>query len=208
MAAACCGHASCAGVGCAGAGPATPSSVLTGTFPSLDDQVPSGQAHLLWLAARENAGMQATFRYIGSINGSTATLTSISGDFVNCQRSISLGTTPADIRNELADLRRITGSFRGETDTRLRETGGDPEKLRGAVQAAISGDPAVAQAEDPVLGDPYAPGALGFRPVGAAGRRVHSGNWGKTGMKLPRTGEPYGDYYHAQHTRDCIPGEE
>ena len=127
---------------------ATPSTVVTGTFPLFDDQVPSSQAHLLWLAAREDVGMQATIGYIASINGSTSTLSSIHGDFVNCQGSISHATTPADIRDGLADLRRITESFRGETDARLREAGGNPEKLWRVVQNATSGNPAVAQAED------------------------------------------------------------
>jgi hypothetical protein len=126
---------------------ATPLTVVTTTFPLFDDQVPASQAHLVWLAAREDAGMQATIGFIASVNGSTGVLSSIHGDFITCQRSISLATTPADIRNGLADLRRITESFRGETVARLRETGGNPEKLRDVVQESAS-NPAVTQTED------------------------------------------------------------
>jgi hypothetical protein len=92
--------------------------------------------------------MQATIGYVASINGSTGVLSSIHGDFENCLGSISLATTPADMRNDLSDLRRITESFRGETDARLREAGGSPETLRNVVQEATSGNPDVTRAED------------------------------------------------------------
>jgi hypothetical protein len=127
---------------------ATPSTAFTETFPLFDGNVPASQAQLLWLAAREDAGMQATIGYIGSVNGSTGTLSSIREDFVNCRESISLAATPVDIRNGLTDLRRITESFRGETDARLREAGGNPEILRELVKAAPSGNPVVTRAED------------------------------------------------------------
>jgi hypothetical protein len=125
----------------------TPLTVETGTFPLFDTGVPASQAHLIWLAAREDAGMQATIDYIASANGSTAVLTSIHGDVVTCRKSISLGKTPADIRNSLEDLRRITESFREETDARLRETGGNPEELRKLVRESAD-NPDVIQAED------------------------------------------------------------
>jgi hypothetical protein len=125
----------------------TPLTVEIGTFPLFDTGVPASQGHLVWLAAREDAGMQVTIGYVASVNGSTAFLTSIHGDFVTCRKSISLAKTPADIRNSLEDLRRITESFREETDARLRETGGNPEKLRKLVQESAD-NPDVIQAED------------------------------------------------------------
>jgi hypothetical protein len=126
----------------------TPSTAVTETFPVFDGQVTSSQVQLLWLSAREDAGMQATIGYLVSINGSVGTLPSIRGDYVNCRRSISLATTPAGIRNDLADLRRITESFRRETDARIRDAGGNPETLRRIVKEAASEDPAVTLAEN------------------------------------------------------------
>lgn len=127
---------------------ATPSTVVTGTFPLFDDHVQTSQAHLLWLAAREDAAMQTTIGYLDSVNASTTTLSSVHGDFSNCRKSISLAQTSDDLRNDLTDLRRITESFRGEADSRLRESGGNPEKLRQLVLASACMNPAVTREED------------------------------------------------------------
>lgn len=126
----------------------TPPTAVTGTFPLVDDQVPPGQAHLLRLSAREDAGMQATITYLDSVNGSTGTLSPIHGDFVNCQENISRSITSADLRDDAPDLRRIAELFRGETDARFQEAGGNTETPGQAVQLGTSGNPAGTQAKD------------------------------------------------------------
>jgi hypothetical protein len=61
--------------------PATPGTVVTETFPLFDDQITVRQAHIAWLAAKEDTGMQATMHYLASANGSAGALSSINRDF-------------------------------------------------------------------------------------------------------------------------------
>jgi len=65
------------------ASPASASAaiVTTGQVPASDDQIASRQEHSIWLAAKQEAKMQATVEYLVSVNGSTATLESIPKDY-------------------------------------------------------------------------------------------------------------------------------
>jgi hypothetical protein len=127
--------------------PAAPGTVITETFPLFCDQIGIRQAHIAWLAAKEDAGMQATMRYLASVNGSTGTLSSINRDFRIYLDATRHAGTDAKLQSGLAALCSTMDQFRSETDARMTTTSGDPAVLRAQVQEAVA-SPAIDQLED------------------------------------------------------------
>jgi hypothetical protein len=126
----------------------TPGTVVTETFPLFDDQIAIRQAHIAWLAAKEDTGMQVTMRYLASINGSTGTLASLNRDFRIYENTIRNAGTDERIESGLAALCSTMESFRAEADTRMNSSGGRAEELKVQVQLAIAENPAVQSLED------------------------------------------------------------
>ena len=91
---------------------ASEATVTTGQVPTFYDEVASRQAHVTWLAAKQEVGMQATVDYLASINGSTATLASTLEDFQRTANRIPTLSTPEGLDLIQRDLRTITRTFR------------------------------------------------------------------------------------------------
>lgn len=119
-----------------------------GTFPLLDTSLVVRQAHVAWLAGKEDAGMQVTMRYLAQVNGSTATLSSINRDFRVYLEAVRHASTDERLGSGIAALCSTMESFRQETRVQLNAAGGDPEDLRAQVQAAVAQDPVSLQLED------------------------------------------------------------
>jgi len=125
-------------------------TVPSDTFPLMENQFPVRQAHLVYLAVKEEVGMQATIRYIASRNGSTGTLSTL---MVKTDTSVhALGSAGSDtmLDAELENLRGITRLFRAETDLQMRGVNGNPNELRAEVLSAVKSSP-----ELPLLMDKY-----------------------------------------------------
>ncbi|OPX62739.1 MULTISPECIES: hypothetical protein [unclassified Methanoregula] len=119
-------------------------------FPIMENQPAVRQAHLVYLAVKEEVGMQATIRYIAARNGSTGTLSDL---MVKTDTSVhTLGSAGSDamLDAELENLRRITRMFREETDRQMNTVGGNPVALRADIASAVAGSP-----ELPLLMDRY-----------------------------------------------------
>ena len=126
----------------------TPGTVVTETFPLFDDQIAVSQAHVEWLATKEDAGMQATLRYLASVNGSTVALSSINRDFRMYKDTVSQAGTDETLESGIGSLCSTMQSFRSETDAQLEASDGNPADLKVQVQSAIAGTPAVKELED------------------------------------------------------------
>jgi hypothetical protein len=127
---------------------ASAATVTTGQVPASDDQIASRQARIIWLAAKQEAGMQATVEDFVSVNGSTATLVSILEDYrCNADRIPAL-PTPEGLDQVQRDLRTITRSFREETCLQMEAAGGDQSDLTEAVHAAGEASPYVKALRD------------------------------------------------------------
>lgn len=127
---------------------AAPGPAIAGTFPLFDDRIGVRQAHIAWLAAKEDAGMQATMRYLAGINGSTGSLSSINRDFrIFLEGTLHAGTEEK-LQSGLAAMCSTMDLFRRETDAHLNAAGGNPADLRAYVQPAVAGSPAIALLED------------------------------------------------------------
>ena len=107
------------------------------TFPIMEDQFVVRQAHLAYLAVKEEVGMQATIRYISSHHGSTGTLSMLMIKTDSAVLAISSAGSDEVIDSELENLRDITRQFRTETDFQMRAVNGDPGVLRTEVQSAV-----------------------------------------------------------------------
>jgi hypothetical protein len=119
-------------------------------FPIMENQPAVRQAHLVYLAVKEEVGMQATIRYIAARNGSTGTLSAL---MVKTDTSVhTLGSAGSDamLDAELENLRRITRMFREETDRQMKAVSGNPVALRADMVSAITNSP-----ELPLLMDRY-----------------------------------------------------
>jgi hypothetical protein len=116
----------------------TTASVSADTFPLFNDDITVSKAHLAWLVAKEEVGMQTTIRYIASRNGSTGTLTTLMIKTDSANGAINAAATSFVLDKELDDLRDITGSFHKETDVQMKAVHGDPVELRILVQSAVA----------------------------------------------------------------------
>jgi len=125
-------------------------TVYSDTFPIMENQFAVRQAHLVYLAVKEEVGMQATIRYIASRHGSTGTLSTL---MVKTDTSVqALGSAGSDtmLDAELENLRGITRLFRAETDLQMKAVSGNPNELRAEVVSAIE-----RSSELPLLMDKY-----------------------------------------------------
>jgi hypothetical protein len=113
--------------------------VLQETFPIMENQFPVRQAHLAYLAAKEETGMQATIRYIASHNGSAGTLSSLVVRTETSVHAISSSDSDTVLDRELENLRSVTRAFRVETDLQMKKVKGNPDELRAGIQAAVEG---------------------------------------------------------------------
>jgi hypothetical protein len=120
------------------------------TFPVIENQLVVRQAHLVYLAVKEETGMQATIRYIAARSGSAGSLSAL---MVKTDTSVhAIGSAGSDtaLDAELENLRDITLQFRRETDRQMDSIGGDPVALRAEVASAVGTSP-----ELPLLMDRY-----------------------------------------------------
>jgi hypothetical protein len=108
------------------------------TFPLFNNDITVSKAHLAWLVAKEEVGMQTTIRYIAVRNGSTGTLTTLMIKTDNANGAINAAATGSALDKELDDLRDITGSFHDETEVQMKAVHGDPVELRTLVQSAVA----------------------------------------------------------------------
>ena len=107
------------------------------TFPLMEDQFVVRQAHLAYLAVKEEVGMQATIRYIASRNGSTGTLSTLMIKADTAVLAISSAGSDEVLDAELENIRDITRLFRTETDRQMKAVSGNPDVLRTEVQSAV-----------------------------------------------------------------------
>lgn len=107
------------------------------TFPIIESQLPVQQAHLAYLAAKEEAGMQETIRYITSHKGSTGTLSSLVVRTEMSARAISSSGSETDLDRELENLRSVTRAFRDETDLQMKAVNGNSDDLRAGIRASV-----------------------------------------------------------------------
>lgn len=111
------------------------------TFPIMENQFTVRQAQLVYLAVKEEVGMQATIRYVAARKGSPGTLSAL---MVKTDTSVhSLGSAGSDtmLDAELENLRGITRLFRAETGLQMKAVNGNPNELRAQVQSAIEDSP-------------------------------------------------------------------
>jgi hypothetical protein len=127
---------------------ASAATVTTGQVPASDDQIASHQAHSIWLAAKQEAGMQATVEYLVSVNGSTATLVSILEDNRYTADRIPALSTPEGLDQVQRDLRTITRLSTEETCLQMEAAGGNQSDLTEAVHAAGEASPNVKALRD------------------------------------------------------------
>ena len=71
----------------------TTASFSSDTFPLFNDDITVSKAHLAWLVAKEEVGMQTTIRYIAARNGSTGMLTTLMIKTDNANGAINGATT-------------------------------------------------------------------------------------------------------------------
>jgi len=116
----------------------TTASFSTDTFPLFNNDITVSKAHLAWLVAKEEVGMQTTIRYIASRNGSTGTLTALMIKTDSANGAIDTATTSSALDTELDNLRDITGSFHDETQVQMTAVHGDPVELRAVVQSTVA----------------------------------------------------------------------
>ncbi len=109
------------------------------TFPLIENQFAVRQAHLAYLAVKEEVGMQATIRYIAAHNGSTGPLTTLIMKTDKSEQAISSAGSDGVLDAELENLRGITRSFREETDLQMNAIQGHTDELRAYVQSAVGG---------------------------------------------------------------------
>jgi hypothetical protein len=106
------------------------------TFPIMEDQFIVRQAHLAYLAVKEEVGMQTTIRYIASRNGLKGTLSTLMIKTDTTALAITSAGSDEVLDSELENLRDITRQFRTETDRQMQVVNGDPGILRTEVQSA------------------------------------------------------------------------
>jgi len=125
-------------------------TVPSDTFPVMENQLPVRQAHLVYLAVKEEVGMQATIRYIASRNGSTGTLSTLMVKTDTSVHALRSAGSDTMLDAELENLRGITRLFRVETDLQMKGVSGNPNELRAEVLSAVE-----SSSELPLLMDKY-----------------------------------------------------
>ena len=118
--------------------------VITGTFPLFDDQIAVRQAHIAWLAAQDDTGMQATLPVTwSSIDPRPRSHPSTGTSGITWMRPAMQARTA-----QLSCRPCSTWTCSSLTDAQAEAAGGDPVALRAQVQSAVAGTPAIDQLED------------------------------------------------------------
>ena len=130
----------------------TQATVLIDPLPIFEDQFTVQQAHIAWIASKEDAGMQATLAYIRSINGSTTTLVTIHENFREAHAYAGMADSNESLESFLKDFRTITQSFRDETYVQMKTSRGNPDSLRRSTQSAVAISARVKSSEDQYWG--------------------------------------------------------
>ncbi|MDO9325066.1 MAG: hypothetical protein Q7T80_08950 [Methanoregula sp.] len=125
----------------------TPATVIIDTFPIFENQLTVRQAHIAWLAAKDDVEMQATLAYLPSVNGTTATLISIHEDFRQLQAHAATADSQETFDALLQDYCGITQSFRKETAIQMKVSHGIYNSLRQSTQSALAASVPVRSAE-------------------------------------------------------------
>jgi len=125
-----------------------PSTVIIETFPIFENQLTVRQAHVAWLAAKEEVGMQATIAYVASINGSATTLSTIHENFRKSQTNVGMADSHEALDAILQDFRGITQSFRDETAVQMKASNGIPGELRASMQSALAASTSMRSLDD------------------------------------------------------------
>lgn len=126
----------------------TPATVMVDTFPIFENQFTVRQAHIVWLAAKDDEEMQTTIAYLQSINGSTKTLVSVHEDFLHFQELAGMADSQETFEALLKDYREITQSFRDETAIQMKSSHGIYGVLRQSMQSASAKSNRVSSSED------------------------------------------------------------
>ncbi|MDP3564665.1 MAG: hypothetical protein Q8R70_09265, partial [Methanoregula sp.] len=132
----------------AAASPLNPSTVIIDTFPIFENQLAVRQAHVAWLAAKEDVGMQAAIAYVQSVNGSTAKLSIINENFRKSLASVAKAESHEALDVIMQDFRMSTQSFRDETTVQMKASNGKPGDLRESMQSALAASGFVKLSED------------------------------------------------------------
>jgi hypothetical protein len=130
------------------ASPQNPATIIIDTFPIFENQLAVRQAHVAWLAAKEDAGMQATIAYMQSVNGSTTKLSTIRESFRKSQTNVGQADSHEALDAILQDFRGITPSFREETVVQMKASNGIPDDLRQSIQSALASSTNVRSLDD------------------------------------------------------------
>lgn len=123
-------------------------AVLAESYESLDNGIAVRQAYMSWLAARQEAGMAATIRYIDSIEGPVERLECLSQEFHRTAAGITFRDSEEELTATLHELRNITRQFREETRWMMGASGGNNEDLNAMVYEAIETDSRTRISED------------------------------------------------------------
>jgi predicted DNA-binding protein (UPF0278 family) len=125
-----------------------PSTVIIDTFPIFENHLAVRQAHVAWLAAKEDVGMQTAIAYVQSVNGSTLKLSIINENFRKSQMIVAKAESHDALDAIMQDFRVSTQSFRDETAVQLKATDGKPGELREFMQSALAASELVKLSED------------------------------------------------------------
>jgi hypothetical protein len=128
--------------------PQNPSTVIIDTFPIFENHLNVRQAHIAWLAAKEDVGMRATIAYLESVNGSTTRLSAMYETFRKAQTNVALADSHDELDVILQDFRGITSSFRDESAVQIKGSRGNPTDLRTSIQSALVASSGVRSFED------------------------------------------------------------
>lgn len=127
---------------------ATGAIVTVPQFPAMNDAFSVRQAHITWLAAKQEAGMEATISYFAAINGSHAGLSAVKGRFQDTASALPAIKTGEDLEVILQNLRQITREFRQETQLQLEHEGKSNAELSSALHNAVERNGTVRELED------------------------------------------------------------
>jgi hypothetical protein len=125
-------------------------TVPSDTFPIMENPLAVRQALLVYLAVKEEVGMQATIRYMAARSESTGSLSALMVKTDSSVHTLGSAGSDANLDAELENLRGITRQFREETDRQMTMAGGNPNELRAEIASAVESSP-----ELPLLMDKY-----------------------------------------------------
>lgn len=106
------------------------------------------QAYMSWLAAQQEAGMNATIRFIAEQNGSFERLSSYQEEFHRNAASIPDCNSMESLDSMLGTLRESTRQFQSETREQVTASSLNGDDLALAVAAAVNGDARSRSLED------------------------------------------------------------